>query len=250
MSPQVETYVRRLARLLRVKIKASQRLLGEVSLAVGRHRGFLGKALRQPDQLKAKDVYRVLEEIDLHPAAFFAELYRDRRPPPGSTPSMQATFEAVLSKPPAVDPLGEQTGLREVRRLAEQLQLKMLETDVTQRKVSRALGFRPDHLSQILLAKVDLKFWHVFAVLEQLGIRPRDFFEEMYGIAGHLADGPLPGGHRWSELLGLVRRLAEEVSRLPPRSDGGGKDKPPGARSGALAARLLAEIEDEKDGES
>jgi len=229
----------RLARLLRVRVKAAGLELGATSLRLGLSRGYLGRILHQPAKLKVKHVYAALEVLDLHPAAFFADLYRRPLPRMDLLPELPILVARLLAGPPAVDPRGEQRGPGEVARLAQLLSLKVLATGTTQRAVSQALGFLPDHLSQILRGEVDLKVWHVYGALEEMGLDPADFFDELYGMAGGLADVTVPGGRRWSEVLRSAREGKAAIERR--RAEPGFTDRQ--ALLAALAERLLAEAE-------
>ncbi len=72
---------------------------------------------------------------------------------------------------------------------------------VSQREVEERAGFSKGYLSQLLAGKVDLKLWHVLAVLDAVGGDPRDFFSRAF-----------PGGRRRFPALERFRRTSRPLS--------------------------------------
>ncbi|HRC85187.1 MAG TPA: helix-turn-helix transcriptional regulator [Thermoanaerobaculia bacterium] len=180
----------------------------------------LARLLADPARLEVRHLYRLLELIACHPADFFVRLRPQRSG--RYLPNMKVLAEAARSLPLNFDPLGELAGAGEPRRLAQLLHQRILGAGKTLRAVSVELGFRPDHFAQILRGGVELKVWHVFAVLKLLGESSAAFFDELYGLVDGLPDWQLPGGRRWSELRALAQRLEEELAALD--ADSGWQD--------------------------
>lgn len=79
---------------------------------------------------------------------------------------------------------------------------------LTQRQVDERAGFSRGYLSQLLARNLDLKLWHVLAILDVFGRSPGDFFTTVY---------PSP----WHPALGEFKRrsqpLTEETDELLKR---------------------------------
>lgn len=65
------------------------------------------------------------------------------------------------------------SALEEIRRLIKS-------SDLSQRKVEARAGFSKGYLSQLLARNLDLKVWHVLAILDALGFDPGEFFGRVY----------------------------------------------------------------------
>ena len=63
--------------------------------------------------------------------------------------------------------------LEEIRRLVQA-------SEISQRKVEQRAGFSRGYLSQLLARNLDLKMWHVLAILDALGHNPGEFFSRLY----------------------------------------------------------------------
>ena len=69
--------------------------------------------------------------------------------------------------------LETQPALEEIRRMIKA-------SGLSQRKVEQRAGFSRGYLSQILSRNLDLKVFHVLAVLDVLGCGPGEFFARAY----------------------------------------------------------------------
>ena len=63
--------------------------------------------------------------------------------------------------------------LEEIRRLVQA-------SGLSQREVEERAGFSKGYLSQLLARNLDLKVWHVLAVLDALKHSPGEFFAQVY----------------------------------------------------------------------
>ena len=63
--------------------------------------------------------------------------------------------------------------LEEIRRLVRR-------SGLSQRKVEERAGFSKGYLSQLLARNLDLKMWHVLAILDALELNPGLFFLRVY----------------------------------------------------------------------
>ena len=63
--------------------------------------------------------------------------------------------------------------LEEIRRLVQA-------AGISQRKVEKRAGFSKGYLSQLLVRNLDLKMWHVLAILDALEHNPAEFFSQLY----------------------------------------------------------------------
>lgn len=54
------------------------------------------------------------------------------------------------------------------------------ESELSQRRIEEQAGFSRGYLSRLLARNVDLKVWHVLAILEILGSNPGEFFQALY----------------------------------------------------------------------
>lgn len=116
-----------------------------------------------------------------------------------STESLR-TQDLDAESPDAESPVDwrDQTepALHEIRRILER-------TGVTQRHLEERLGFSRGYLSQLLSRNLDLKLWHVLAILDGLGEAPGSFFARVY-----------PGYHR-----SPLDRLEEDMTPLSEEID-------------------------------
>lgn len=69
--------------------------------------------------------------------------------------------------------------LEEIRRLLDQAGL-------SQRALERRVGFSKGYISQLLARNLDLKLWHVLAMLDGLGESPGKFFGRIFPCDGAL----------------------------------------------------------------
>ncbi|MEL7061172.1 MAG: hypothetical protein AAGN46_14215 [Acidobacteriota bacterium] len=61
-------------------------------------------------------------------------------------------------------------------------------SDHSQRKVEQLAGFSKGYLSQLLAQNLDIKVWHVLAILEVFDLTPTEFFARVYDRAEQPAD--------------------------------------------------------------
>ena len=70
--------------------------------------------------------------------------------------------------------------LQEIRRMIKR-------SEYSQRQVEEMAGFSKGYLSQLLARNLDLKVWHVLAILEVFKVSPSEFFERLYPAASRAA---------------------------------------------------------------
>ncbi len=71
----------------------------------------------------------------------------------------------------------------EVRKLHTLLERKIEETGYTQLEVEEALGWEEVTIAQLLAGEEELRVRQVFVILEVIGVDPKAFFAELYGLA-------------------------------------------------------------------
>ncbi len=140
----------------------------------------------------------------------------------------------------------------EVRKVAEGLKRKIREAGLTYKEVEERSGMGRDYLRQVLRGSVKLRFEHVLRLLDVLGVRPAEFFAEVYGAAPAAPPAPLPAQPRdpsFDELLRVLQRsftnLQSALSEMHAKEGRGAKraadlddeldDRPPG-RLGSKAS--------------
>jgi len=69
---------------------------------------------------------------------------------------------------------------KEAARVLEALRRLIRVSGLSQRKVEQKVGFSKGYLSQLFAQNLDLKYWHVVAVLRALDEPPQRFFAELY----------------------------------------------------------------------
>jgi hypothetical protein len=72
----------------------------------------------------------------------------------------------------------DQEAARVLRRLADLVE----DSDLRRYEIERRAGFNKGYLSQLLWGHVDLKVWHVHALLGALGRSPGEFFTGLYPV--------------------------------------------------------------------
>ncbi len=108
--------------------------------------------------------------------------------------------------------------LQEIRRL-------LREAGISQRQLEERVGFSRGYVSQLLARNLDLKVWHVLAILNALEHSPGEFFSRMYPAAKkrrraleefQRASGPLT--EEVDEVLGrLYKYGVESLNQLRDR---------------------------------
>ena len=97
----------------------------------------------------------------------------------------------------------------EVRKVAEGLKRKIREAGLTYKEVEERSGMGRDYLRQVLRGSVKLRFEHVLRLLDVLGVRPAEFFAEVYG-----PPAPLPAKPLDPKLDEVVRVLQDSFTNL------------------------------------
>ena len=72
-------------------------------------------------------------------------------------------------------------------RIRERLRLLILRSPLTQRAVENRVGFSRGHLSQLLAGTLDLKYWHLLAILHAIEVEPSEFFAALFPRRRHPA---------------------------------------------------------------
>ena len=68
----------------------------------------------------------------------------------------------------------------EVVPVLEAIRTMIRRSDLSQRIVEERAGFSKGYLSQLLAHNLDLKMWHVLAILRVFDVQVVDFFEEIF----------------------------------------------------------------------
>jgi hypothetical protein len=103
----------------------------------------------------------------------------------------------------------------EVNRYAKLLQAVVQLSRLSEREVERRLGLGGGTLNRIFTGRIELKLFHVLAILEAAAMRPEQFFQLASVLRRTVGDSPDNLGRQVIEALG---RLA---SRVGPPSEGG-----------------------------
>lgn len=75
----------------------------------------------------------------------------------------------------------------EIRLVLHELRRMIKRSEYSQRQVEELAGFSKGYLSQLLARNLDLKVWHVLAILDVFQVGPSEFFERLYPGAGRAA---------------------------------------------------------------
>jgi len=62
----------------------------------------------------------------------------------------------------------------------EEIRKMVKDSGLSQRQVEERAGFSKGYLSQLLARNLDLKLWHVLAILDVFGRSPAEFFSNVY----------------------------------------------------------------------
>lgn len=68
----------------------------------------------------------------------------------------------------------------EVVPVLEAIRTMIRRSDLSQRMVEVRAGFSKGYLSQLLAHNLDLKMWHVLAILDVFDVQVADFFEDVF----------------------------------------------------------------------
>jgi transcriptional regulator with XRE-family HTH domain len=109
-------------------------------------------------------------------------------------------------------------------RILERLRIRILRSDLTQRAVESRVGFSRGYLSLLLNGTVELKYWHLLAILHAMELEPSEFFGELFPRRHHPALESLDDvasrseeGSLTFELAGLFGMGLETVVTLRER---------------------------------
>jgi len=116
---------------------------------------------------------------------------------------------------------------QDVKPILEELRLMIRRSEYSQRQVEEMAGFSRGYLSQLLARNLDLKVWHLLAILDIFGQHPSDFFGRVFGGAkgglggDALRDFAAGSGPLEDELAASFDRLyrvgLDSISRLRQR---------------------------------
>ncbi|MCP4658838.1 MAG: helix-turn-helix transcriptional regulator [bacterium] len=75
----------------------------------------------------------------------------------------------------------------EATQALEEIRKMVKDSELSQRMVEDRAGFSRGYLSQLLARNLDLKLWHVLAILDVLDRNPGEFFSTVYPGSRHPA---------------------------------------------------------------
>lgn len=225
---ETSSEIKRWIARLKLAARRAKLPLGEVSRRVGYNPYYLSQLLRGDAKLAMHTVLALCRETRLHPAALFGDLY-----------GFAHRLSPALKEEPGAAAQAEPGA--EVERLREKLWLKIAESGLSQREVSRRLGEHYDYVNQVLRGNVELKVEHVLRILAALGLEPDEVFADFYGVAGPWdrfpdLDAELPGGFTRREIIAFFqqnRRALREALEVKRRAQ---------EREVRLAARRKARV--------
>lgn len=112
----------------------------------------------------------------------------------------------------------------EIKLVLQELRRMIKRSEYSQRQVEEMAGFSKGYLSQLLARNLDLKVWHVLAILDVFKMSPSDFFERLYPGASRAAalesftDRSEPLADDLDKAItNLYRAGSESLSRLRER---------------------------------
>ena len=106
---------------------------------------------------------------------------------------------------------------RELDRYLTLLRNRIREQGFTQLEVQEALGWGRSYISQLVTKQKNLRIDQVLCILHVIGVRPEDFFGELYGKAPRSTSVPQGSHpelhHELQQLKTLARALIEVLSK-------------------------------------
>lgn len=129
-------------------------------------------------------------------------------PRPKPSDAASARSERARQRPGPADLAADrreiqQHSRRDVKPILEELRAMIRRSELSQRQVEEAAGFSRGYLSQLLAQNLDLKVWHLLAILELFEEHPGDFFHRL-----------LPGAARPEPLANFAARSAPPGDEL------------------------------------
>lgn len=98
------------------------------------------------------------------------------------------------------------------RPLLEELRRMIKRSEYSQRRIEELAGFSKGYLSQLLAQNLDIKVWHVLAILEVFDMPPGDLFARVYP-----EDGDAPSSAHDDPLARLLRGGVQSLQHLRQR---------------------------------
>ncbi len=122
----------------------------------------------------------------------------------------------------------------EAQRVLRHLRDRVEDSDLPRREIERRLGLHGGYLSQLLSGGIELKYWHLIAVLEAIGYPWARFFAEVFPRRGRRRSPQLAARLRVNrdvvriygigvETVRDLRRRLERCEELLLRLDSGGE---------------------------
>lgn len=184
--------------------------LHQMSDRLGRHEQYLSRAFRGVSPLKLTIVIEILKALQVEPDRFFEDLYPfggegmaqvKRHPAPGYRPDEQLRLEKRKLRTARGDLPWTPKGL--TVKAGRVLRGMLKRRSLSQREVSRWLGFGETALGQALRGYSALTFEHIFGTLAACGAPPGRFVKELFGPP----DKSLLGHLQWLRALDHAERL-------------------------------------------
>ena len=108
----------------------------------------------------------------------------------------------------------------EMSRVAEALRTAIRLSGVSIRSIERSLGLSTGYVTRLLEGAVALRLWHVFGILQSIGLPPGDFFSALYRSEDHAIGRalrqlhPSVAGDDPDSVRAIVSRLRHEMEEL------------------------------------
>ncbi|MDA8017193.1 MAG: helix-turn-helix domain-containing protein [Thermoanaerobaculia bacterium] len=95
----------------------------------------------------------------------------------------------------------------EIVPVLEAIRTMIRRSDLSQRMVEKQAGFSKGYLSQLLAHNLDLKVWHILAILDVFDVQPADFFEDVFPRPKRMT----LGGQALEEFIHGAEPLPEDI---------------------------------------